>query len=113
VIAYSGDTEWTDALIEVGQNADIVVAEAYFYEKKARLHLDYATLLENFPAISPKHLVLTHMSDMLKRLEEIPHDYAEDGKVLEIWPFKTGSLWDIEPLIRRSKNVVGSVVREV
>ena len=85
VIAYTGDTEWTDALIEAGRDADIFIAEAYFYEKKVQLHLDYMTLLEHLPAISPKLLVLTHMSDdMLNRLEETPYDYAEDGKILEV-----------------------------
>ena len=43
IIAYTGDTEWTDTLIEVGRNADLFIAEAYFYEKKVRNHLDYAT----------------------------------------------------------------------
>ncbi len=85
VLAYTGDTEWTEALIEAGRNADIFIAEAYFYEKKIQLHLDYMSLLEHLPEISPKRLVLTHMSDdMLKRLEEIPYDYAEDGKILEV-----------------------------
>lgn len=85
VIAYSGDTEWTDALIEVGRDADIFIAEAYFYDKKVQLHLDYVTLLEHLPEISPKRLVLTHMSDdMLSSLEAIPYDYAEDGKILEV-----------------------------
>ena len=85
VIAYTGDTEWTDVLIEAGRDADIFIAEAYFYEKKVQLHLDYMTLLEYLPAISPKRLLLTHMSDdMLNRLEEIPYDYAEDGKIWEV-----------------------------
>ena len=29
IIAYTGDTEWTDTLIEVGRNADLFIAEAY------------------------------------------------------------------------------------
>lgn len=83
IVAYTGDTEWTGALIDAGRDVDIFIAEAYFYDKKVKFHLDYMILLEHLPSISPKRLVLTHMSDdMLKRLEEIPYDYAEDGRIL-------------------------------
>src|SRR6266851_6406010 len=34
VLAYSGDTEWTDALVEVARGADLFVAEAYFFDKR-------------------------------------------------------------------------------
>lgn len=84
-IAYTGDTEWTEELIEVGRDADLFIAEAYFYNKKVKLHLDLATLTKHLPSIKPKCLVLTHMSDdMLSRLPDIPHEVAEDGKILQI-----------------------------
>jgi len=83
IIAYTGDTEWTDALINTGYEADLFIAEAYFYEKKVQLHLDYATLIEHLPEISPKRLVLTHMSDdMLSKVDNLPYEIAEDGKIL-------------------------------
>src|SRR5581483_6959790 len=34
VIAYSGDTEWTDALMQAAFGADLFICEAYFYDKK-------------------------------------------------------------------------------
>jgi len=40
VIAYSGDTEWTEALIRVAQGADLFICEAYYYNKKVKYHLD-------------------------------------------------------------------------
>ena len=83
-IAYTGDTEWTDALIEAGRNADLFIAEAYFYDKNVKFHLNYVTLVKHLSSIQPKRLVLTHMSeDMLQRVSEIPHEIAEDGNVLE------------------------------
>lgn len=85
IISYTGDTEWTDTLIEVGRNADLFIAEAYFYDKKVRNHLDYATLVGHMNQIHPKRLVLTHMSsEMLSRAIDIPHETAEDGKIMEI-----------------------------
>ena len=31
VIACTGDTEWTDALIDAGRHTDIMIVEAYFF----------------------------------------------------------------------------------
>src|SRR5262245_28338086 len=41
VITYSGDTEWTESLIDAASGADLFVCEAYFFEKKVKHHLDY------------------------------------------------------------------------
>jgi len=85
VIAYTGDTEWTDSLIEVGRDADLFIAEAYFYEKTVPLHLSYKTLLAKLSAIRPRRLILTHMNeDMLAHAREVEHERAEDGLVIEI-----------------------------
>ena len=84
-IAYTGDTEWTDELIDAGKEADLFIAEAYFYEKKVRLHLDLSSLKEHLPRIRPKRLILTHMSDdMLQRLDSIEFETAYDGKEIEL-----------------------------
>jgi ribonuclease BN (tRNA processing enzyme) len=81
IIAYSGDTEWTDRLIDVASNADLFISEAYFYEKKIRYHLNYRTLMLHRSELNCKRLILTHMSDdMLSRLPEIDTEWAEDGK---------------------------------
>jgi len=82
-IAYSGDTEWTNSLVTVAQGADLFICEAYFFEKKVRFHLDYATLMERRSELGCKRLVLTHMSqDMLGRLGEVGVECAEDGKTI-------------------------------
>ena len=47
VITYSGDTEWTESLIEAARGADLFVCEAYFFEKKITYHLNYQTVHEN------------------------------------------------------------------
>ncbi len=80
------DTEWVDALLTAGSNADLLIAEAYCFERRVRFHLDYATLREKWPMIGAKRLILTHMSsDMLARLGEL-HDCeaASDGLEVEI-----------------------------
>lgn len=85
VIAYSGDSEWTEALVTVGREADLFIAEAYYYEKKIKNHLDYRTLAANLDAIRPRRLILTHMSDdMLAHLDQIVGEWAADGKTIEL-----------------------------
>lgn len=84
-IAYSGDTEWTDSLIEAAHGADLFVCECYTYERPVRAHLALKVLEQNLARMAPKRLVLTHMSaDMLGRLGEVAHETAEDGKIVEI-----------------------------
>jgi len=85
VVAYTGDTEWTEALIPAAQEADLFIAEAYFHDKKIRYHLDWQSLAPHLPAIRPKRLILTHFSpDMLARLGDLPVEAAEDGKIVEV-----------------------------
>ncbi len=80
VIAYTGDTEWTDALIECGKAADLFIAEALFFDRAVRGHLDYATLRDRLDDIGPKRLMLTHLGpDMMERLSDLAFDVAEDG----------------------------------
>lgn len=81
--AYSGDTAWTGALIEAARGSDVFACEAYTYDTPVRYHLDYATLREHVNDLATRRLVLTHMGPaMLDRLDELEHDTAFDGLVL-------------------------------
>jgi ribonuclease BN (tRNA processing enzyme) len=83
-IAYTGDTAWTDALVEVGREADLFIAEAYYHDKRVPYHLDLATLVQHYGEIRPKRLLLTHMTDdMLSRAYFVGFPTAEDGIVIE------------------------------
>ena len=85
VITYSADTEWTDTLIPAARDADLFIAEAYYYDKVVKNHLSLKTLEVHLPAINARRLVLTHMSDdMLGRLGELPYTAAHDGMVVEL-----------------------------
>lgn len=80
VVTYSGDTEWTDRLTAAASGADLLICEAYFYEKRIPFHLDYATLMRHRSELDCKRIVLTHMSaDMLARLPELQVQAAHDG----------------------------------
>jgi ribonuclease BN (tRNA processing enzyme) len=79
VIAYSGDTGWTDALIEAAAGADLFICQVYTYETVSRTMLSYRTVMEKHSLFSCKRLVLTHLGPEIERhLTEIEHA-AEDG----------------------------------
>jgi ribonuclease BN (tRNA processing enzyme) len=85
VIAYSGDTEWTDALVEAADGADLFICEAYFFDKRVKFHLDYATLMSHRDELRCKRLVLTHLNaDMLARLPDVEAEVAHDALVIEL-----------------------------
>jgi len=85
VIAYSADTEWTETLIPLAREADLFIAEAYYYDKVVKNHLSLTTLQAHLAEIKPKRLMLTHMSDdMLGRLDTLQHTAAHDGMIVEL-----------------------------
>lgn len=85
IVTYSGDTEWTDRLITAAAGADLFVAEAYFFEKAVRFHLDYATLMRHRAELACKRMIVTHMgSDVLARLPELAVEAAYDGLELAL-----------------------------
>ncbi len=82
-VAYSGDTAWTEALVDAARGADLFVCEAYTYERKVPDHLDYRTLAEHRGRLGCRRLVVTHLSDdMLARLPDLDVEWAEDGKTI-------------------------------
>lgn len=84
-IAYTADTEWTEALVPLARGADLLVAEAYTYEKVVKNHLSLKTLQMHLAEIGPKRLIVTHMSDdMLVRLDSLTCTAAHDGLIVEL-----------------------------
>ena len=85
ILAYSGDTEWTDTLIQVAHSADLFICECNFLEKSVGYHLDYRTLMDHRTELKCRRLVVTHMNDeMLRRIQSLDVEGAEDGKSLAL-----------------------------
>jgi ribonuclease BN (tRNA processing enzyme) len=82
-LAYSGDTEWTEELVDAAREADLFICECFAYDEKVPYHIDYETLLANRDRLECRTLVLTHMGEtMLSRLDSIDIECAEDGKTI-------------------------------
>lgn len=87
-LAYSGDTSWTDALIEIADGADLYVTECYRLSGAPFAHLDLETIEANRARLNAKRIMLTHMSaQVLEKLAEIGargYLIAHDGLTLDI-----------------------------
>jgi ribonuclease BN (tRNA processing enzyme) len=84
-LAYSGDTEWTDALLEAAAAADLFVCEAYTFDRPIKYHLDWATLAAQRARLGCRRLIVTHMSEeMLARVESLDVEAARDGLATDV-----------------------------
>ncbi len=80
VLGYTGDTEWTDTLIELSDGCDLFICESYLYEGKIRFHMAYTDIQTHRSALKCKRLLLTHLhADALARIDEIREEVAYDG----------------------------------
>lgn len=84
-VGYSGDTEWTETLLDAARGTAVFVCEAYTFERKVRNHLDWATVRANRDRLGCKRLILTHLGpEMLARLGDVDAECAEDSLVLRL-----------------------------
>jgi ribonuclease BN (tRNA processing enzyme) len=85
ILAFSGDTEWTDALVPLSAGADLFLCECFGDESAPPNHLDYRTLQSHRDALTCRRLLLTHMGDdMLRRASTLDIATADDGLVMII-----------------------------
>jgi ribonuclease BN (tRNA processing enzyme) len=85
IIAYTGDTAWTDAIADAAAGADLLIAEAYYWDKAVPHHLRHADLASRRDELTARRTVLTHMSaDMLGHRDQACHQTAHDGLVLQV-----------------------------
>ena len=85
VIAYTGDTAWAPGIPQAAKNADLLIAEAYYWEKNVPHHLSHADLAEHERDLKARRIVLTHMSaDMLAHVGQAAHETARDGLIVSL-----------------------------
>ena len=84
-VAYTGDTDWCEALPRLADGADLFIAEAYSFEKRIPQHLSHATLHAHRDELGAKRVVLTHPGvETLARRNELAWTLANDGTTIEL-----------------------------
>ncbi len=88
MLAFSGDTQWTDALVDIAVGADLFITECYRFDTPAPYHLDFKTIEENRARLSAKSILLTHLGAAMlphvKTAEAAGYQVANDGMVVKV-----------------------------
>jgi ribonuclease BN (tRNA processing enzyme) len=88
IFAYSGDTQWTDALLPIASGADLFIVECYDYDRELTGHMNWATIRRRLADFKARRVMLTHMNPtMLAKIDEakaLGVLVAEDGLVLDL-----------------------------
>ncbi len=89
VLAFSGDTGWQPELAEISAGADFFLCECSSVEPGYWAHLSVEELREHRAALTPKQLVLTHLSvaareAAVEAAADLAWTVADDGMVLEL-----------------------------
>jgi ribonuclease BN (tRNA processing enzyme) len=72
-------------LIDVAKAADLLIAEAYFWDKPVPFHLRHADLVERCAQITSARTILTHMStDILIHAAAAEFELARDGLTINL-----------------------------
>jgi ribonuclease BN (tRNA processing enzyme) len=88
VIAFSGDTEWTESLIAAADRADLFIADCFGFDDPAGYHMSWRIIEKNIPRLTAKRIMLSHMGlEMLAKADTIKHPrviVANDGMKIDI-----------------------------
>ena len=87
-LVFSGDTSWTEALVEIAQGADLFITECYRLSGAPVAHPSFAEIDANRARFNARRIMLTHMSqEVLKDLAAVEargYVAAHDGLTLDV-----------------------------
>jgi ribonuclease BN (tRNA processing enzyme) len=83
-IGFSGDTAWTEDLIEVAKNTDLFICECNFYSNEHEGHLNYRILEKKKGLLKSSRMLLSHLGDeMLNKVQDVELEVCEDNRIYE------------------------------
>lgn len=83
IIAFSGDTEWNDSLIDLSLGSDIFIVECNNYQNDSPGHLSYKTILEHRESFETRRLLLTHMGSEVIETNDLLIEKLADAQQIE------------------------------
>lgn len=88
ILAFTGDTQWTEPLVACGSGADLYVMECYKFGVTPIYHMSWTAIAPHLDRIAARRVLLTHMSDEMlanrDRVTDARVVFAEDGLVLDV-----------------------------
>jgi ribonuclease BN (tRNA processing enzyme) len=85
-IAFSGDTGWNEALVDLVDGADLFICECTYYESDhLKFHLNYPDIARNRDRFNVGRMVLTHIGrEVMNHKSDVAVEMAFDGMRIEI-----------------------------
>jgi len=85
IVAFSGDTGWTDELIRLTAGADLFLSECTFFQTKTDFHLSYPMIVANRERFAARRMVLTHIGrEVVDRASEVDFPMASEGMTIDL-----------------------------
>lgn len=108
-IAYSGDTGPSDAFVELGQNADLLIHEATFADELREIanrfnHSTLSMAIQQAHDMHAKHTILTHFSSRFSVLPDIKDKLSKNmGIAFDFMEVQPNDLPHLHGLIAKYK----------
>jgi ribonuclease BN (tRNA processing enzyme) len=85
-IVFSGDSGWTDEIVEFCAGADLFICECTYFESIGLdFHMNYPGLSANRQRFDVKRMLLTHIGrEVLERIGDVELETAQDGMRVQI-----------------------------
>ena len=85
ILAYSGDTEWCDGLVEMAENANCLIVDCTFHQEPAVNHLSHEMLWNNKEKLRAQKIYLTHCgSEVLRNSEQVRFEILVDDQIFSL-----------------------------
>lgn len=85
ILAFSGDTEWTENLIDIAKDAELFITECNNLNKETPGHLSYKSLTDNLSDLQARKIMISHMGEDMLKFDQSVFDKLSDGQVIELW----------------------------
>ncbi len=84
VLAFSGDTEWTEALVDAAAGADLFICECNSYDRPIPNHLNYLELVAQRHRLDCRRMLLTHLGDDMLARDDLEIEALVEGRTYEV-----------------------------
>jgi len=88
IVAFTGDTEWVEPVVDCGRGADLYIMECFAFDGPIRYHMTWEQISASLARIGARKVMLTHMNaGMLASRHKVAAPgvvFAEDGLAFDI-----------------------------
>ncbi len=84
ILTFSGDTEWTEALVEAAAGADLFVCECNSWDRPMPNHLNYRELLARRPLLDCRRMLLTHLGEDMVHRRDLEIETLSEGRTYSV-----------------------------